>query len=237
MEPYVLVINGWPHEPISSPRIAFAAAACGAGAAGWLPLRSAPLLFFVVANAPAAEEAMRWLRSAVTVNHDPPILLLPGIHGGWRLFLQVASDLMALPAASYKTVNTLFDQIIQIFSEGQLFPASVLDVSEDELVGRFMQGVQTIAAISLAISYPTLASVTHSLVNTYKRVLAVALETDYTFPEVEALKDRLANPEAYAAAAPAADAGAAAGGAAAKEEKPAEEEEESDDDLGFGLFD
>lgn len=67
--------------------------------------------------------------------------------------------------------------------------------------------------------------------------MAVALETDYSFPEVEALKDRLANPEAYAAAAPAADAGAAAGAAAAKEEKPAEEEEESDDDLGFGLFD
>jgi len=128
-------------------------------------------------------------------------------------------------------------KIIQIFSEGQLFPASVLDVSEDELIGRFMSGVKTIAAISLAISYPTLASVTHSLVNSYKNVLAVALETDYTFPEVEALKDRLANPEAYAAAAPAADAGAAAGGAAAKEEKPAEEEEESDDDLGFGLFD
>ncbi|GAA5863461.1 hypothetical protein JCM3774_005300 [Rhodotorula dairenensis] len=122
-------------------------------------------------------------------------------------------------------------KIIQIFSEGQLFPDSVLDVSEDELLGRFMQGIKTIAAVSLAINYPTLASVTHSLVNSYKNILAVAVETDYTFPEVEALKDRLANPEAYAAAAPAADAGAAAGGAAPAEEKAAEEEEESDDDL------
>ncbi|GAA6021767.1 hypothetical protein JCM8202_004343 [Rhodotorula sphaerocarpa] len=126
-------------------------------------------------------------------------------------------------------------KIIQIFSEGQLFPESVLDVSEDELLERFMSGVKSIAAISLAINYPTLASVTHSLVNSYKNLLAVALETDYSFPEAEALKDRLANPDAYAAAAPAASTGAAAGGAAA-EEKPAEAEEESDDDMGFGLF-
>lgn len=126
-------------------------------------------------------------------------------------------------------------KIIQIFSEGQLFPESVLDVSEDELLERFMSGVKSIAAISLAINYPTLASVTHSLVNSYKQVLAVAIETDYSFPEAEALKDRLANPDAYATAAPAASTGAAAGGAAA-EEKPAEAEEESDDDMGFGLF-
>ncbi|GAA5990797.1 hypothetical protein JCM10908_000019 [Rhodotorula pacifica] len=110
-------------------------------------------------------------------------------------------------------------------------------VEEDELLGRFMQGIKTIATVSLAISYPTLASVTHSLVNSYKNLLAVAVETDYTFPEAEALKDRLANPDTYAAAAPAADAGAAADGAAPAEEKPAEAEEESDDDMGFGLFD
>ncbi|POY72193.1 hypothetical protein BMF94_4769 [Rhodotorula taiwanensis] len=94
-----------------------------------------------------------------------------------------------------------------------------------------MQGIKTVAAISLAVNYPTLASVTYSLVNSYKNLLAVALETEYSFPEAEALKDRLANPDAYAAAAPAADAGAAAGGAAAAEEGPAEAEEESDDDM------
>jgi hypothetical protein len=40
---------------------------------------TAAVRFAEGANAPAAEEAMRWLRSAVTVNHDPPILLLPGV--------------------------------------------------------------------------------------------------------------------------------------------------------------
>ncbi|GAA5849692.1 hypothetical protein JCM8547_000536 [Rhodosporidiobolus lusitaniae] len=127
-------------------------------------------------------------------------------------------------------------KIIQIFSDGNLFPESVLDVAESELVDRFMSGVKTIAAISLALNYPTLASVTHSLVNSYKNLLAIALETEVTFDLAEALKDRLANPDAYAAAAPVA---AAAGGAAEEKaaEKPAEAEEESDDDMGFGLFD
>ncbi|GAA5830777.1 hypothetical protein JCM11251_001071 [Rhodosporidiobolus azoricus] len=127
-------------------------------------------------------------------------------------------------------------KIIQIFSDGNLFPETVLDVAESELIDRFMSGIKTIAAISLALNYPTLASVTHSLVNSYKNLVAIALETEVTFPAVEELKDRIANPEAYAAAAPAA-AAASSADAPKAEEKKVEEEEESDDDLGFGLFD
>ncbi|BGO91258.1 hypothetical protein NBRC10512_008250 [Rhodotorula toruloides] len=128
-------------------------------------------------------------------------------------------------------------KIIQIFSDGQLFPESVLDVSDDELLKRFMSGVTAVAAISLALNYPTLASVTHSLVNSYKNLLAIAVETEVSFPEAEAIKDRLANPDAYAAAAPVAAAGGAADTSKASEEKAPAEEEESDDDMGFGLFD
>jgi len=121
-------------------------------------------------------------------------------------------------------------KIISIFSDGQLFPESVLDVDESELVERFLSGVKAIAAISLALNYPTLASVTHSLVNSYKNLLAIALETDVTFEAAEALKERLANPEAFAAAAPAAAAESSSAAPAADEKK--EDEEESDDDMG-----
>jgi len=44
------------------------------------------------------------------------------------------------------------------------------------------QGVRNIASVCLQIGYPTLASVPHSIINGYKRVLAVAVETDYSFP-------------------------------------------------------
>lgn len=126
--------------------------------------------------------------------------------------------------------------VVQVYDNGQVFPASILDITDDELIGHFVSAINTIASISLATGYPTLPSVGHSVVNHYKNVLALSIATDYTFEGSEAIKDRLANPDAYAAAAPAA---AAAGGeaAAAAEDAPAEEEEESDDDMGFGLFD
>ncbi|CCG25151.1 Rpp0 ribosomal protein [Candida orthopsilosis Co 90-125] len=126
--------------------------------------------------------------------------------------------------------------VVQVYDNGQVFPASILDITDDELIGHFVSAINTIASISLAAGYPTLPSVGHSLINNYKNVLALSIATDYTFEGSEAIKDRLANPEAYAAAAPAA---AAAGGDAepAAEAAAEEEEEQSDDDMGFGLFD
>lgn len=128
--------------------------------------------------------------------------------------------------------------IAQVYDNGQTFDSSVLDIEESQLLKTFTSAINTIACISLAANYPTLPSVMHSVVNSYKKVLAVAIETDFSWPEIEELKDRIANPDAYASAAPAAatSTGGAAEAAPAAEEKE-EEAEESDDDMGFGLFD
>jgi len=125
--------------------------------------------------------------------------------------------------------------VVQIFDQGNVFSPEVLDVNESELIDRFLSGVKTIAAISLALNYPTIVSVTHSLVNAYKNLIAISLATEYTFDGSEKVKEYLANPDAFAAAAPVAEAAPAA--AAKEEEKEEENEEESDDDMGFGLFD
>jgi large subunit ribosomal protein LP0 len=45
-----------------------------------------------------------------------------------------------------------------------------------------------IAALSLATDYPTLASLPHSVINGYKNVLAIAVETDYSFPLAEKVR-------------------------------------------------
>jgi large subunit ribosomal protein LP0 len=126
--------------------------------------------------------------------------------------------------------------ISQVYDQGQTFPPSVLDVGEEQLLKTLSQAITTIATISLALNFPTLPSVLHSLVNSYKKVLAVAVVTEVSWPEIEQLKDRIANPDAYASAAPAA---AASGGAAAPaEEEKKDESEEEEDDEGFGgLFD
>ncbi|KAJ4345789.1 ribosomal protein P0 (A0) (L10E) [Didymosphaeria variabile] len=129
--------------------------------------------------------------------------------------------------------------ISQIYDNGQTFDSSVLDIEESQLLKAFSSAISTIASISLAVNYPTLPSVMHSVVNSYKKVISVAIETEYEWEEIKELKDRIANPDAYAAAAPA--AGGAAGGddaaPAAEEKKEEEDEEDSDADMGFGLFD
>jgi large subunit ribosomal protein LP0 len=126
--------------------------------------------------------------------------------------------------------------VVQIYDSSNVFSPDVLDIGEQELIDRFLSGIKTVAAISLALNYPTIVSVTHSLVNAYKNLIAISLVTDYTFEGAEKVKEYLANPEAFAVVtAPAATSAAAP--AAAAEEKEAEKEEESDDDMGFGLFD
>jgi len=127
--------------------------------------------------------------------------------------------------------------IQQIYDAGTIFDPKILDVTDDDLRNRFMAGVANVAAISLAIGYPTVASAPHSIVNGFKNLLAIAAATEISFKEAETMKEFLADPSKLAALQAAA-AAPAAGAAEVKEEKKVEEEsEESDDDMGFGLFD
>jgi len=123
----------------------------------------------------------------------------------------------------------------KVYDSGSVFDPEILDITDDDLKAKFMAGVANVAALSLAMSYPTIASVPHSVVNGMKNLLAVAAVTDITFKEAEMLKEFLADPSKFAAAAPVAAAAAPAAAAAAKAPEP--ESEEEDDDMGFGLFD
>jgi len=127
--------------------------------------------------------------------------------------------------------------IAQVYDQGQTFSSEVLDVEEKQLLGALASAIKTIATVSLAVNYPTLPSIIHSVVNSYKKVLAVAIETEYSWPEIDELKDRIANPDAYAASAPAAAAEADAPAAKAEEKKEESEAEESGDEGFGGLFD
>jgi large subunit ribosomal protein LP0 len=129
--------------------------------------------------------------------------------------------------------------IHQIYDNGNTFDASVLDIEESQLLKAFSSAIATIASISLAANFPTLPSVMHSIVNSYKKVISVAIETGYEWEEIAELKDRIANPDKYASAGPAAGAAPSGGAAEAAPEaaKEEEKEESEDDDMGFGLFD
>merc|ERR1712111_127599 len=124
--------------------------------------------------------------------------------------------------------------VMNVYDNGSVFSPKVLDITDDDLKATFMSGVANVAALSLAIGYPTMASAPHSMVNGLKNLMAIAAETDITFPAAEKLKAYLADPSAFAAAAAPAAAAAAAPAAAAKVEEP--EEESEDDDMGLDLF-
>jgi len=126
-------------------------------------------------------------------------------------------------------------EIEQVYDSGTVFAPEVLDITDDDIRKKFLDGVRNVASVCLQIGYPTVASVPHSIVNGFKNLLAVAAETEITFPEAEQMKAYLADPTAFAVAAPAAAEEAPA--AQEEEKKEESEEEESDDDMGFGLFD
>ncbi|XP_019192182.1 PREDICTED: 60S acidic ribosomal protein P0-like [Ipomoea nil] len=130
--------------------------------------------------------------------------------------------------------------VLSVYDNGTVFSPEVLDLTEDDLIGKFAMGVSMVTSLSLAISYPTLAAAPHMLINGYKNALAIAVETEYSFPLADKVKEYLEDPSKFAVAAvPAAVAaeGGSAAPAAAVEEKKEEPAEESDDDLGFSLFD
>ena len=118
--------------------------------------------------------------------------------------------------------------ISQVYDNGQTFSPSVLDIKEEQLLAALKSAIQTITTISLATNYPTLPSIMHTFVNGYKKVLAVAVETDYSWEGIEELKDRIANPDAYAGTGPATATETETAPAEEAEEKPTEEEEESE---------
>merc|ERR1712080_535719 len=62
----------------------------------------------------------------------------------------------------------------KVYDNGSIFDPEILDISDDDLRAKFMDGVANVAAVSLGIGYPTVASAPHSLVNGMKNLLAVA---------------------------------------------------------------
>eukprot|EP00955_Chlamydomonas_euryale_P051403 354861-Chlamydomonas_euryale.AAC.12 len=123
----------------------------------------------------------------------------------------------------------------EVIENGSVYSPAILEITDEDMLASVAAGIANVAAISLAVDYPTLCSIPHSVINGYKNVLAVALATEYSFPRADKIKEILANPGAFAAAAAPAAGGAAAAAPAAAAPPPKEESEE--EDMGFSLFD
>lgn len=123
--------------------------------------------------------------------------------------------------------------VLNVYDNGAIFDPAMLDVTDAKLEEMVQKAIKNVAAISLAVGIPTVASAPHSLVNAFKNLLGVGLATDFSFPEVDKIREALKN----AVAAPAVAAPAAAGKGAPAAKEAAKVESEEDEDMGFGLFD
>lgn len=166
-------------------------------------------------------------RGAIEIINDVPLL-----KAGQKVSVSQATLLQMLDIKPFQyglSVTTVYDN-------GQVYDVDVLDLTDDDILDKFRLGVNNVAALSLQIGIPSLASLPHTLINSFKSLVAISLETAYSFPRAEKIKQVLENPGAFAAAAaPVAAAGGKGGApapaAAAKVDEPVEEEEA---DLGGG---
>jgi len=118
-----------------------------------------------------------------------------------------------------------------VYDDGSCFSPAVLDLSQEDIANKLCTAAKRFAAFSMAVGYPTMASIRYSVASAFAKVLAFSLATEVNVEQTQMWFDYLADPSAFAAAA---SAGAAAGGGAAAAAEVVEEEEEEAADMGSG---
>lgn len=128
-------------------------------------------------------------------------------------------------------------KVTHVYDNGSFYSSSIMDLTDDIMFNNFFAGVNHVAALSLALNYPTEASLAHSFAFAFKKLLALTVSTGISFQQAVDFK-------AAAAAGPAPAAGGAAGAVAApaaKEPEPEPEEEAPavsmfEEDAGGGAY-
>jgi large subunit ribosomal protein LP0 len=137
----------------------------------------------------------------------------------------------AVALLSKLNVKPFFYGIVctQVYEDGGMYAADILDLSDDDLLRSFFSGVRNVAALSMALNHPTAASLPHLMINGFKNLVAVALETEWMFEEAKKYKEMIDNPSAGGGGDDDDDE-------EEEEEEESSEEEESDGNVGGGLF-
>jgi large subunit ribosomal protein LP0 len=68
-----------------------------------------------------------------------------------------------------------------IYSEGSMLTKEIIFMTQSELMSKFFSGIRIVAALGLRVGIPNLATVPHSFANVFKKLLALSIQTDYTF--------------------------------------------------------
>jgi len=123
-----------------------------------------------------------------------------------------------------------------VFEDGKIYSSKFLDMSTQTLMQKFANTVSIIASVSMALGIPTIASVPHTILNTYKNLLAIVVETGFVFEQAREIKEMVENPDAFVQA-PVDQAPTEKEPEPEPEPEVEEVKEESGDDMGFAFFD
>jgi len=88
----------------------------------------------------------------------------------------------------FSFILVLFNRFVcfwLVYDSGSCFEPAILDIKPADLRAKFSQGVQRLAAFSLGINYPNQASVPHLVLGGFKRLLALAANTDVEFEQAK----------------------------------------------------
>merc|ERR1712025_1489154 len=120
-------------------------------------------------------------------------------------------------------------ELKSVFDNGSLFDAKVLDITDDVLATKFASAVTALASLSLALGYPTQASLPHSISNAFKSILSVSLGCEsYSFQQADIVKNYITDPSKFSSSSVGKEDNI-------EEEKIDENEVEEEMDLGGGM--
>jgi len=79
-----------------------------------------------------------------------------------------------------------------IYDNGNVYPSEVLDITEDDVTKAFNLSVREAATLCLALGFPTAVSVPHHILDAYKDMLAIGLNSgSYSWNNLTKLKENL----------------------------------------------
>lgn len=91
---------------------------------------------------------------------------------------------LCLVSYEYKVLRSLYCKF-KVYEKGMVYTPDVLDLTPEIIREHLLQTVRNIAAISLEIGRPTIASVPHSIANAVKGLIAIAVEANIELKEAE----------------------------------------------------
>lgn len=114
-------------------------------------------------------------------------------------------------------------QVLSVYDDGNVLTPEIVSLSPADILTKFISSASNITGLSLELGFVNSASAPHLIVNAFKNILALSLQTDYKIAELASLTAAPAKPAAGKDQPKAVVA-------APKEEEKKEEEE----DLGVG---